>query len=208
MTYSLRSATMDSFSCCDPVCRVWHFLMKSRSRLNWFGHVERRDGDSWLGKVRNLEIAGVSGRGRPRKQVISEDLRVKGLHREVAHNRAECAAWIATTPYDYTFAWRNYSKLTNTLLWSVTTLHTNNQHLDIQELFLTLYACPPRLSTCYHPPGPWALGTLALPLPPTQQTNKQTHKHNLHRMFQPVCGSSTCLAHQYISLFSAKLCSD
>lgn len=63
-----------------------------RSRLSWFGHVERRDGDSWLRKVRNLEIARVSGRGRPRKnweQVISEDLRVKGLQREVAQNRAE-----------------------------------------------------------------------------------------------------------------------
>ena len=63
-----------------------------QSRLSWFGHVERRDGDSWLRKVRNLEIAGVSGRGRPRKnweQVISEDLRVKGLQREIAQNRAE-----------------------------------------------------------------------------------------------------------------------
>ena len=55
-------------------------------------HVERRNGDSWLRKVRNLEIPGVSGRGRPRKnweQVISEDLRVKGLQRKVAQNRAE-----------------------------------------------------------------------------------------------------------------------
>ena len=50
--------------------------------LNFINAVSKR-------KVRNLEIAGVSGRGRPRKnweQVISEDLRVKGLQREVAQN--------------------------------------------------------------------------------------------------------------------------
>ena len=66
-------------------------VMRQR-RLRWFGHVERRDVDSWLQKVRNLEIAGKGRPGRPCKtweQVVSEDLRVKGIRRELAQNRPE-----------------------------------------------------------------------------------------------------------------------
>ena len=54
--------------------------------------------DSWLRKVRNLETAGASGHGRPPKnweQVVSEDLRVRGLGQEVAQNRAEWRSVIA-----------------------------------------------------------------------------------------------------------------
>ena len=63
-----------------------------QGRLRWFGHIERREDNSWLKKVQNLAIDSQSGRGRPRKtweHVIMEDLRVKGLRREVAQNRAE-----------------------------------------------------------------------------------------------------------------------
>ena len=66
-------------------------VMRQR-RLRWFGHVERRDIDSWLQKVRNLEIGGKRRPGRPCKtweQVVSEDLRVKGIRRELAQNRPE-----------------------------------------------------------------------------------------------------------------------
>ena len=66
-------------------------VMRQR-RLRWYGHVERREDSSWLKKVRNLEVDGESGRGRPRKtweQVIKEDLRAKELRRELAQNRAE-----------------------------------------------------------------------------------------------------------------------
>ena len=66
-------------------------VMRER-RLRWFGHVERRDRDSWLQKVRRMEVAGKARRGRPRKtweQVISDDLRAKGIRRELAQNRAE-----------------------------------------------------------------------------------------------------------------------
>ena len=61
-------------------------VMRQR-RLRWFGHIERREDNSWLKKVQNLAVDGHSGRGRPRKtweHVIMEDLRVKGLRREVA----------------------------------------------------------------------------------------------------------------------------
>ena len=66
-------------------------VMRQR-RLCWFGHIERREDNSWLKKVQILAVDGHSGRGRPRKtweHVIMEELRVKGLRREVAQNRAE-----------------------------------------------------------------------------------------------------------------------
>ena len=65
-------------------------VMRQR-RLRWFGHIERREDNSWLKKVQ-IAVDGHSGRGRPRKtwkHVIMEDLHVKGLRREVAQNRAE-----------------------------------------------------------------------------------------------------------------------
>ena len=68
-------------------------------RLRWFGHIERREDNSWLKKVQNLAVDGHSGCGRPRKtweHVIMEDLRVKGLRWEVAQNRAE---WRSATTW-------------------------------------------------------------------------------------------------------------
>ena len=64
-----------------------------QQRLYWFGHIERREDNSWLKKVQNLAVDGHSGRGRPRKaweHVIMEDLCVKGLRRQVAQNRVIC----------------------------------------------------------------------------------------------------------------------
>ena len=65
-----------------------------QQRLHWFGRIERGGGgdNSWLKKVQNLAVDGHSGHGRLRKtweHVIMEDLRVKGLRREIAQNRAE-----------------------------------------------------------------------------------------------------------------------
>ena len=66
-----------------------------RGRLRWYGHVERMDKDSWVSKVRSVNVEGSVGRGRPKKtwdEVVQADLRAKGLSREVAHDRA---AWRA-----------------------------------------------------------------------------------------------------------------
>ena len=70
-----------------PIVDVMH-----QRRLRWFGHIEKREDNRWLKKVQILAVDGHSGRGRPSKtweHVIMEDLRVKGLRREVAQNRAE-----------------------------------------------------------------------------------------------------------------------
>ena len=61
-------------------------VMRQR-RLCWFGHIERREDNSWLKKVQNLAVDGHSGSARPHKtweHVIMEDLHVKGLRQEVA----------------------------------------------------------------------------------------------------------------------------
>ena len=66
-----------------------------RGRLRWYGHVERMDKDSWVSKVRSVNVEGSVGRGRPKKtwdEVVQADLRAKGLSREVAHDRAACRA--------------------------------------------------------------------------------------------------------------------
>ena len=69
-----------------------------RRRLRWYGHIERREDDSWLKKVQHLEVNGVRGRGRPCKtweQVIADDLRAKGLTRDLAQDRDKWKAAIA-----------------------------------------------------------------------------------------------------------------
>ena len=38
-----------------------------RSRLRWFGHVERKSEDDWVSACRNVVVAGVRGAGRGRK---------------------------------------------------------------------------------------------------------------------------------------------
>ena len=58
-------------------------------RLRWFGHVERRDDNSWLQKIHNLGIVGQSSCGRPHttwEQVINEDMCVKDIHQECVQN--------------------------------------------------------------------------------------------------------------------------
>jgi hypothetical protein len=42
-----------------------------RGRLGWFGHVERKDRSDWVSACRELEVEGVTGRGRGRKRRAS-----------------------------------------------------------------------------------------------------------------------------------------
>lgn len=61
-------------------------------RLRWFGHVERRDDDSWVKKCREIVVVGRQERGRPRKtwnQVVANDLRALKIDRDLAQNRIE-----------------------------------------------------------------------------------------------------------------------
>ncbi|KAL1447828.1 hypothetical protein WDU94_001914 [Cyamophila willieti] len=62
-------------------------------RLQWYGHVERRD-ESYIGKrIENIIERGRKGRGRPKKRwrnCVNKDLREKSLSGNEAHNRT---AW-------------------------------------------------------------------------------------------------------------------
>ena len=58
-----------------------------RSRLRWFGHVERKSGDDWVSACRNVVVAGVRCAGRGRKtwyECVKDDMKELGLHAEWA----------------------------------------------------------------------------------------------------------------------------
>ena len=64
--------------------------MLRRSRLRWFGHVERMTADNPASRCKFVVVEGNVGRGRPRKtcsQLIRNDMRMLGLRPEMAQDR-------------------------------------------------------------------------------------------------------------------------
>src|SRR5271166_5290905 len=62
----------------------------SRRRLMWFGRVERKDPKDWVAACRELKVAGVKGKGRPKKTLndcVVEDMKTAGLRKEDAQDR-------------------------------------------------------------------------------------------------------------------------
>ena len=39
-----------------------------KSRLGWFGHLERKDKGDWASAHRNMAIVGNAGKGRPKER--------------------------------------------------------------------------------------------------------------------------------------------
>ena len=67
-------------------------IVLRRSRLWWFGHVQRREDSDWIRKAFLLQVEGRRAVGRPRKtweQTIAEDLRVLQLNPDLVHDRAK-----------------------------------------------------------------------------------------------------------------------
>jgi len=63
----------------------------SRSRLRWFGHVERKETNDWVSKCRYLEVEGGVRKGRGRKtwiECVTADMKKVGLRKEDAQNRS------------------------------------------------------------------------------------------------------------------------
>ena len=49
-----------------------------KSRLGWFGHLERKDEGDWVSACRNMVVTGNAGKSRPRKRwrdVLEDDLK-------------------------------------------------------------------------------------------------------------------------------------
>ena len=89
MTLSCRKKSEDMISrlgieCVTEVVR--------RSRLRWFGHLERMVRDKWATDCRDFKVEGKGGRGRGRKtwqECLNEDLKVWGLKPEMAQDRLQ-----------------------------------------------------------------------------------------------------------------------
>ena len=45
-------------------------LMIKKSRLRWFGHVERKDDNDWVKRCITWEVEGFRQRGRPKKDLV------------------------------------------------------------------------------------------------------------------------------------------
>ena len=61
-----------------------------RSRLRWFGHLERMDGENWVSACRDLEVEGPRGRGRGKKswrECVEKDMRELKLKPVMARDR-------------------------------------------------------------------------------------------------------------------------
>jgi len=62
----------------------------TRSRLRWYGHVERKDEEEWIRRIRNFEVEGRRPPGRPQKswqELVSADLRRLRLRPSDAEDR-------------------------------------------------------------------------------------------------------------------------
>jgi len=60
-----------------------------RSRLRWFGHVERMSEDNWVSACRAIEVEGSKGR-KTWQECVTEDMRRLGARRDMAQ---DCAVW-------------------------------------------------------------------------------------------------------------------
>ena len=68
-----------------------------KSRLRWFGHLERKERGDWVSACRNMVVPGNAGRGKTRKRwrdVLEDDLRKDRLDRSLAKDRDRWRAQI------------------------------------------------------------------------------------------------------------------
>jgi len=62
-------------------------LMIKKSRLRWFGHVERKDDNDWVRRCKTWKVEGIRQRGRPKKtwcDCVKNDMESLGLSKKDA----------------------------------------------------------------------------------------------------------------------------
>src|ERR1043165_3590801 len=81
-----RTSTLDGMKRLD----VEKVVDMVRSRLRWFGHVERKEECDWVSACRNIKVAGSRSRGRPKKawmEFVDNEMSVLRLKREMTKDR-------------------------------------------------------------------------------------------------------------------------
>ena len=71
--------------------------MVRKSRLGWFGHLEKKEEGDWTSACRSMVVPGNAGKGRPRKRwrdVVEDDLKKGRLDRGLAKDRDRWRAQI------------------------------------------------------------------------------------------------------------------
>ena len=65
-------------------------LIIKKSRLRWFGHVERKDDNDWVKRCITWEVQGIRLRGHPKKtwwDCVKNDMESLGLSHKDAQSR-------------------------------------------------------------------------------------------------------------------------
>ena len=104
--------------------RQLHDVMAS-GRLRWYGHVQRREGDEALGRVRDLHVPGIRNARRPKKtwlNSVKDDMRLAGLVEGDVFGREK---------------WR---LLSNPIIWEKKTLKGESKTVSkYVELYILMY---------------------------------------------------------------------
>ena len=69
---------------------VVNFYFSKKSRLRWFGHVERKDDNDWVKHCITWEVEGIRQRGRLKKtwwDCVKNDMESLGLSQKDAQSR-------------------------------------------------------------------------------------------------------------------------
>ena len=85
-------------------------LMIKKSRLRWFGHVERKDDNDWVKRCITWEVEGIRPRGRPKKtwwNCVKNDMESLGLFQKDVQSRNKWRRRIKGATGSPRFTWKN-----------------------------------------------------------------------------------------------------
>jgi len=74
-------------------------LILQQNRLQWYGHVLRKEDTDWVKKCMEYEVDGSRPRGRPKrtwKEVVQKDCQARNLNKEVAMDHGRWKKLIKT----------------------------------------------------------------------------------------------------------------
>ena len=76
-------------------------LPSKKSRLRWFGHVERKDDNDWVKRCITWEVEGIRQKGQPKKtwrDCVKNDMESLGLSQKDAQSKNKCRRRIMGQP--------------------------------------------------------------------------------------------------------------